>query len=225
MAGYDALLGTQNPQAERFILLAAQRWASDENYSFATMSLLARLDTPAAWDTLQKLMRNFNPAVRKRAYAMLAFYWPEDGRRLDDATEKIAIEDLTTGAFDNLDQRLVVRTLRRSPETWIPAVAAALGNPEKDTRIAAAQTLGILGDQHAAAPLLAQVAKESDEDVRAACYHALADLGNATGEQQLRAQMEASDPLTLSYAQQSGSPAAKRIARQVLESRDSSPRI
>jgi hypothetical protein len=225
IAGYEDLLATQNPQAEKFIVLAADRWYMDEDYSFATMNLLARLDTPAAWDTLQKLMRNFNPSVRKRAYAMLAFYWPADGRQLDTATANNAIQDLTTGTFDNLDQRLVVRALRRSPDAWVPAVVAALANPEKDTRIAAAETLGILADQRATAPLVAQAAKESDEDVRAACYHALADLGNAKGEQELLAALEKSDPLTLDHAAQNGSPAAKRLARQVLEARNASPRI
>jgi HEAT repeat protein len=224
MAGYDALLATENPQAERFILLAAHRWSVDEDYSFTTMNLLARLDTPAAWDTLQKLMRNFNPSVRKRAYAMLAFYWPADGRQLDTATANNAIQDLTTGAFDNLDQRLVLRALRRSPDSWVPAVVAALSNPEKDTRTAAAETLGILADQRATAPLVAQAAKESDGDVRAACYHALADLGNAKGEQELLAALEKSDPLTLDHAAHNGSPAAKRLAQQILESRNASPR-
>jgi HEAT repeat protein len=85
--------------------------------------------------------------------------------------------------------------------------------------------LGILADQRATAPLVAQAAKESDEDVRAACYHALADLGNAKGEQELLAALEKSDPLTLDHAAQNGSPAAKRLARQVLEARNASPRI
>ncbi len=225
IAGYEDLLATQNPQAEKFIVLAAHRWSVDEEYSFATMGLLARLDTPAAWDTLQKLMRNFNPSVRKRAYAMLAFYWPADGRQLDTATASNATQDLTTGAFDNLDQRLVVRALRRSPDAWVPAVVTALSNPEKETRIAAAETLGILGDRRATAPLVAQAAKESDENVRAACYHALADLGNSKGEQELLATMEKSDPLTLDHAAHNGSPAAKRFARQILETRNASPRI
>ena len=219
MAGYQALLDTQNPQAEKFIVLAANRWSADENYAFSTMNLLARLDTPAAWEALQKLMRNFNHNIRKRAYTVLAFYWPADGRKLDPATMAFALPDLTSGTFDNLDQRLVVRALRRSPDTWVPAVAAALTNPEKDTRIAAAETLGILGDQRAAEALLAQASKDRDADVRAACYHALADLGNATGEQNLTAAMKKSDPLTLDHALQNGSPAAKRVARQVLESR------
>jgi HEAT repeat protein len=219
MAGYNDLLDTQNSQAEKFILLAADRWSVDEDYSFTTMNLLARLDTPAAWETLQKLARNLNPSVRKRAYAMVAFYWPADGRRLNAATEDSAIQDLTADTFDNRDRRLIVRTLRRAPDTWVPAVVTALSNPEKDTRIAAAQTLGFLADPRAAAPLLAQVANEPNEDVRAACYHALADLGNATGEQQLLAAMEKSDPFTLDHARQNGSPAARRLAQQLLASR------
>ena len=221
MAGYDDLLATDNSQAEKLILLAAERWSVDEDYSFSTMRLLARLDTPAAWETLQKLMRNLNPSVRKRAYAILAFYWPADGRQLDAATRDIAVQDLTADTYDNLDRRLIVRALRRSPDSWVPAVVIALGNKDRATRIAAAQTLGILADQRATAPLIAQAAKDSDQDVIAACYHALADLGNATGEQQLLAALAKSDPFTLDHARQSGSPAAKRLARQVLEARGS----
>jgi HEAT repeat protein len=219
IAAYADLLAIQHPQAEKFITVAADRWSEDESYSFSTMELLARLDTPAAWDTMQKLMRSPHAAARLRAYAMVAFWWPNDGRKLDAATEDIAIQDLASDTFNNLNRRLVARALRRAPDTWVPAVLTALSNPEKDTRVAAAETLGILGDQRASAPLFAQATKDPDEDVRAACYHALADLGNTEGEQQLLASLNNLDPLTLDYARKFGSPAAMRFARQVLETR------
>lgn len=245
MAAYADLLATENPQAEKLIALAAQRWSIDEQYSFSTMELLARLDTTSAFDTLQKLMRDNNPAIRKRAYAMLAFYWPDDGRQLDKTTEFTAIRDVGNSRevecgtdnsfpcrvvraaaivrpdpFSNLDKKFVLRALRRSPDAQpVAAVLYSLKNPEKETRLAAAETLGLLADQRAVAPLLAQAVKDSDQDVRAACYHALADLGNPTGEQRLWAEMAKADPLTLEHALHNGSPAAKRLARQVLEAR------
>jgi HEAT repeat protein len=217
MTAYADLLAIQHPQAEKLICVAADRWSEDENYSFSTMELLARLDTQAAWDTMQKLMRSPNAAARNRAYTMVGFWWPNDGRKLDAATEDLAIRDLTT--FNNLDRRMAVRVLRRAPDTWVPAVAAELTNPEKETRIAAAETLGILGDQRASTALIAQAPKESDEDVRAACYQALADLGDPAGEQQLLTSLTNSDPQTLDFARQAGSPAAMRLARQLLETR------
>jgi HEAT repeat protein len=219
MAAYADLLAIQHPHAEKVITEAADRWSEDEKYSFSTMELLARLGTPSAWDAMQKLMRSPHPAARLRAYAMVAFWWPNDGRKLDAATEDMLIQDLASDIFSNLDRRLVARVLRRAPDTWVPAVLTALSIPEKDTRIAAAETLGILGDQRASAALFTQAEKESDEDVRAACYHALADLGNPEGEQQLLAQMSQSDPLTLDYALKAGSPAAQRMARQLLANR------
>jgi cell wall assembly regulator SMI1 len=225
MAAYGDLLAIQHPQSEKFIIAAADRWSEDENYSFSTMELLARLDTGAAWDTMQKLMRSPHPAARLRAYAMVAFWWHNDGRKLDAVTEDVAIQDLASDTFNNLDRRLVARALRRAPDTWVPAVLTALTNPEKDTRIAAAETLGILGDEHASTALFAQATKDSDEDVRAACYHALADLGNTEGEQQLLAQLSMSDPLTLDHALKAGSPAAERFARQVLEGRRSQRKL
>ncbi len=219
MTAYADLLAIQHPQAEKLICIAAERWSEDENYSFSTMELLARLDTQGAWDTMQKLMHSPNAAARNRAYTMVAFWWPNDGRKLDAATEDLAIQDLTSGTFNNLDRRMVIRALRRAPDTWVPAVAAELTNPEKETRVAAAQTLGILGDQRALAALITQAPKDSDEEVRAACYQALADLGDLAGEQQLLASLSYSDPHTLEFAQRSGSPAAMRLARQVLERR------
>jgi hypothetical protein len=216
MTAYADLLAIQHPQAERLICMAADRWSEDENYSFSTMELLARLDTQAVWETMQKLMRSPNAAARNRAYTMVAFWWPNDGRKLDAAAEDLAIRDLTT--FNDLDRRMVIRALRRAPDTWVPAVAAELTNPEKETRVAAAQTLGILGDQRALAALVAQAPKDSDEDVRAACYQALADLGDPAGEQQLLASLTYSDPETLDFERKAGSPAAVRLAQQVLES-------
>ena len=217
MTAYADLLAIQHPQAEKLICVAAERWSEDENYSFSTMELLARLDTQGAWDTMQKLMHSPNTAARNRAYSMVAFWWPNDGRKLDAATEDLAIQDLTT--FNDLDRRMVIRALRRAPETWVPAVAAELTNPEKETRVAAAQTLGILGDLRGSTALLAEVKKDADEDVRAACYHALADLGDPAGEQQLLASMTRLDPETLDFEREAGSPAARRLARQVLETR------
>ncbi len=114
---------------------------------------------------------------------------------------------------------MVIRALRRAPETWVPAVAAELTNPEKETRVAAAQTLGILGDLRGSTALIAQAPKDSDDDVRAACYQALADLGDPAGEQQLLASLTQSDPETLEFARKAGSPASMRVARQVLETR------
>jgi hypothetical protein len=243
MAAYTDLLATQDPRAEKLIALAAERWSMDEQYSFSTMELLARLDTASAFDTLQKLMRDNNPAIRKRAYAMLAFYWPDDGRQLDKATELAAIRDLgnaremecgtdssfgcrvlraaafvRSDPFSNLDKRFVLRVLRRSPDAQpVPAVVYALANPQTETRMAAAETLGFLADQRAVAPLLVEAATDSDQEVREACYHALADLGNATGEQRLWAEMAKADPFTLDHALQNGSPAAKWLARRALE--------
>lgn len=216
MTAYADLLAIQHPQAEKLICMAADRWSEDENYSFSTMELLARLDTQAAWETMQKLMRNPHAAARNRAYTMVAFWWPNDGRKLDAATEDLAIQDLAT--FNDLDRRMVVRALRRAADTWVPAVAAELTNPEKETRLEAAQTLGILGDQRALAALISQAPKDSDDDVRAACYQALADLGDPAGEQQLLSSLTQSDPETLEFARQGGSPAAVRMARQLLES-------
>ncbi len=95
MTAYADLLAIQHPQAEKLICIAAERWSEDENYSFSTMELLARLDTQVAWDTMQKLMHSPNTAARNRAYSMVAFWWPNDGRKLDAATEDLAIQDLT----------------------------------------------------------------------------------------------------------------------------------
>ena len=44
---------------------------------------------------MQKLMRSPNAAARNRAYTMVAFWWPNDARKLDAATEDLAIQDLT----------------------------------------------------------------------------------------------------------------------------------
>ncbi len=134
MTAYADLLAMQHPEAEKLVIGAAQRWSGDEAYSFSTMELLARLDTAAAWDTMQKLMQNPNPAVRKRAYTMVAFWWPNDDRKLDPTTEDVAIQDLKADTFNNLDRRMILRALRRAPDTWVPAVAAALTNPERGAR-------------------------------------------------------------------------------------------
>ena len=188
MAGYQDLLAVEDPGVEKMVLVAAERWSFDDEYSFTTMQYLADLHTKAAFDELQKLMRHSNPAVRKRAAAMVAFWWPADGRKLDPETEAAGIDDLIKGSFDNLDRRLVLRALARSsgsPQV-VSAVLLSLNNPEKDTRMAAAQTLGLLGDKRAIGPLQARMAAEVDKGVRDACYRAISDLGGGLGETQAR---------------------------------------
>lgn len=212
---YSALIANQDPEAGRVILDAAEKWATDAEYNFSTMELLARLNSDEAFDALQKLMRHKDSAVRKRAYAMLAFYWPADGRKLDSSTEEVAIRDLKSNTFPNLDSRFAVRTLARSSgsQAAVDVVVKALVNPEKDTRLAAAYTLGLLGDQKTVNALLTRAANDIDEDVRAACYRALADLGNETGTEQLTARLAKADPETLLHARQFGTPAERRLAQ------------
>src|SRR5205085_11299425 len=87
MAGYADLIAMQDPNTERLVITAAERWAFDDTYSFATMQLLAQVHTRATFEEAERLARHSNRVVRQRAYAMLAFYWPEDGRTLNGATE------------------------------------------------------------------------------------------------------------------------------------------
>jgi len=184
MAAYQDLLATKDPSAEKLILLAAERWAFDDEYSFTTMQRLADLHTLAAFDEMQKLARHSNPAIRKRAYAMFAFWWPADGRKWDLKTELTAVDDLEKGAFEDLDLRIIVRALARSSGS--PSVVAAilpmLANLERDTRRAAAQTLGLLGDKRAIPALRARTAVEEDPDVKESCARAVWDLGGTLAE-------------------------------------------
>jgi|SRR5215472_6041064 hypothetical protein len=93
------------------LLQAAERWAFDEDCSYATIQFLARLHTDAGFDLLQKQARHINRVVRLRAYNMLSFVWPQDGRTLDSATEQKALDDLAAQTYDNTDRRIVILAL------------------------------------------------------------------------------------------------------------------
>jgi len=87
--------------------------------------------------------------------------------------------------------------------------------PAREIRIAAAKSLGRLGDRSAVNPLLARLGIEPDKGARFAMMAALADLGNAEGERQLRARIEGMDRNSLWNAARGGaggSAAEQRIA-------------
>jgi cell wall assembly regulator SMI1 len=174
MQAYEDLLATGNPHAESLILQAAERWAFDEDYSYTTMLLVSRLDTQGGFDLLQKHARHINRVVRLRAYNMLSFVWPSDGRTLDAPTEQKALDDLANQTYDNSDRRLLILAMRRARDLRpVPMIIDALANPEKDTRLAAVQTLVTLKDPRGLAAIRARIPSESEAEVREACERAV----------------------------------------------------
>lgn len=81
-----------------------------------------------------------------------------------------------------------------APSTTRPLLHRALTHPSAEVRALAAVTLGKAGQAEDATPLITTLTEATEEDVRAACLEALADLGAAAAIPAVTALCDASSP-------------------------------
>lgn len=217
-ATYSLVL-TENPRAEELVSQSLDRWANDREARFIGFRQLAHLNTATSRAHLQKYATHLDRDVRRAVFSVLAWRSGKDGK-IDPVVVDSALQDLRLPEKSKMcDQREIARVLRWSPDRRpVPALIGLLsfaeGDCARDTRIAAAQSLALLGDPSAVAPLLARLKVETDPGTQYALAGALADLGNAEGERQLRARLEKLEPGQVPNAGESRS--ARRIAQELL---------
>lgn len=224
MQALQDLTETEDPRAGELISQAMDRRLLQRDSRFTGLMLLAQVNTPESIARLQATARDPDPEVRRDAYATLAWRVPWGERRLDEATVKAALVDLTNVNPRPCDGRDIARVLRWAPDNRVvPSLIGLLNDLKdacaRDTRVAAAQSLGQLGDRSAVNPLLARLGIETDKGAQFAMMAALADLGNSEGERQLRLRLEGMDQNSLWNAARGGaggSAAERRIAGELL---------
>lgn len=225
MQAYDDLIRTENPRAEAFIAQTMDYWLSEPDSRFRGLNELAWLNTPGAFALLQRAARHPNMEVRRAAFEVLAWQAKWDGRQLEPEVETAALADLLNPKPQLCERRELARVLRWSPDKrpvftlklvfgWLDLSDNACA---RDTRIAIVQALGQLGDRSAVPLLLNHLKGETDPGTRIVLMAALADLGNAEGERQLRARLRASDANVLwNLGEHGESVSERRIARELL---------
>jgi hypothetical protein len=224
MRAFQDLTETEHPRAEELILKAMVRWLYQRGSRNSGLLLLARLDTAGSLARLEEAARDPDPAIRRDAYSVLGWQVQWGQKRLDAATEKTALVDLLNLNPKPCDEREIARVLYWAPDnssvpSLIDLLNAFKGSCARDTRIAAAEALGQLGDRSAVLPLLARLKVETDQGAQFTLMAALADLGNSEGERQLRLRLEGFNRNSLwNSANDSGrgSAAERRIAGELL---------
>jgi hypothetical protein len=224
MQALQDLTETEHPRAGALISQAMGRWLYRRDSRFTGLLLLAHVNTPDSLARLQATARDPDPEVRRDVYATLAWQVQWGERHLDDATVKAALVDLTNVNPRLCDGRDIARVLRWAPDNRVvPSLIGLLNGLQdacaRDTRVAAAQSLGHLGDRSAVNPLLARLGIETDKGAQFSLMAALADLGNSEGERQLRLRIEGMDQNSLRNSARGGaggSAAEQRIAGELL---------
>jgi hypothetical protein len=221
---FQDLTETEHPRAEELISKAMVRWLYQRERRYTGLLLLARLNTAGSLERLEEAARDADPEIRRDAYSVLGWQVQWDQKRLDAATEKNALVDLLNLNPKPCDEREIARVLYWAPDkrpvpSLIGPLNAFTGACARDTRIAAAQALGQLGDRSAVLPLLARLKVETDEGAQLVMMAALADLGNSEGERQLRMRLEGFNRNSLWNAARDsgrGGAAERRIAGELL---------
>jgi HEAT repeat protein len=224
MRAYQDLTQTEHPRTEELISHAMGRWLYHHDSRFSGLLVLAQLNTQGSLTRLEEAARDGDPEIRRDAYSVLGWQTQWGEKRLDAATEKMALLDLLNLNPKLCDEREIARVLYWAPDNRpVPSLIGLLdafrGSCARDTSIAAAEALGQLGDRSAVAPLLARLKIETDLGAQLVMMAALADLGNSEGERQLRFRLDSFDRNSLWNAASDsgrGSAAERRIAAELL---------
>lgn len=202
--------------ADADALAALVRLLEEEAQRDTAAEVLGRLKDPGALEPLVAMMKSQDPTARRMAAAALEQL--ADPRSVDAWIEMMADPDLREIAsrslkrISDLRERIaaILDRLRDTEDTVAleearigvsmdliilgrPAVSDLLEAMDDDSwvvREAAAQTLGIIGDQRAIEPLLHKAKHDRDMGVRESCIKALGEFGDSRSVEVLVAAVE-----------------------------------
>ena len=156
--------------------------------------ILSKVGDPAHLEHVTPLVADQDADVALKAYRAVAHSGSE---QVDVATTALAGR---LGDGDALQRDALTAAFHRFGASAVPALVAALSDPDASVREHAADALGHLGeDAEGAVPALANLAQDEVAAVRLSAVSALGQLGEAASGS-LKGLTQASDPVVASVA-------------------------
>jgi len=165
---------------------------ADDAVRLGTLRCLAWIAPPEGTALAAPLVHDPSAEVRAEAAAAIGQLGHEDAPML--------LFELLRDESELIQESAMESLARMSPARVLPLLLQALGGADTDSRVRAAQTLGLLQDP-AAQPALVAASRDEREAVRAAAVQALGELGGGPETLEvLRASLEGPSSLVRQQA-------------------------